>query len=75
VNKRIRGALIPKKQFERMVAQDSGATITLSYDVRPDWAKRSHNPKVDYILFWPFEGPQKCVKSEKRIILMTPSVG
>lgn len=49
---------IPKKQFENWLAQESGSTVALNYDVWPDWARKARNPKIDHILFWPFEGPQ-----------------
>jgi len=57
--KRIKGKPIPKSQLERMMAQESGATVALGPKVWPEWAKDARNPKVDYFLLCTFEGKQK----------------
>lgn len=63
--KKIKGKPIPRHQIEKMMALESGATVALGHNVWPKWAKDARNPKVDYFLLWPFEGPQK-VRSKGR---------
>jgi len=62
MRKKIKGKPIPKAQIERIIVQESGATVALGYDVWPKWAQDARDPNIDHILFWPFEGPQKVLK-------------
>jgi len=45
--------------FQTLVQANNAATVALSYEVWPDWAKGARDPKVDHLLMWPFEGAQK----------------
>lgn len=57
--KRLKGTHISKEQVERIMAHESGSTVSLSFEVWPNWAKKARDPNVDHILFCPSDGPQK----------------
>lgn len=74
MRKKIKGTSIPKEQIERIMIQESGATVALGSNVWPEWAKTARDPGVDHFLLWPFEGPQK-VRSKGKTYNFENAIG
>lgn len=58
MTKKTRPTQLDREKFHSWVAEHSGATVCLDYDIWPSWAKKARDPKVDTILFFPHKGPQ-----------------
>lgn len=59
MKKKLKGTPISKELVGKIMAHESGSTVSLSPEVWPEWAKKARDPKVDHILFCPSDGPQK----------------